>query len=87
MDLDDFIEAMKIIFFIVLVIVVGFGSGVSLVNYAEKKTCSKYQEVSDKETRHEFFGGCYVKTGNGWLTMDQYNSVLVAKEGLQYRHQ
>lgn len=83
MGFEDIKEFIKFSLCCVFMLTILIAPCVCLVNLAEKKSCSNYQEISGKPTKHYFLGGCFVSTENGWLNMDQYNSVLIAREGLQ----
>ena len=48
----------------------------------EQKSCSNYELITNRTTKHVFFGGCFVETPNGWLTKNEYGQVIIAREGL-----
>ncbi len=46
------------------------------------KQCSNYEQVTGRDTQWRFFGGCFVQGRDKWYTMDEYKSVIAAKESL-----
>lgn len=70
------ILAITAMFFVMVAVVVQTFS-----NYQ----CKKYEDVTGRETKYVWFAGCYIDSGNGWLTDEEYKAVLVAREGLRSR--
>lgn len=61
--------------------------GIYGVEYHQRYMCESYQEVTGRKTKWVFMDTCYIKTETDWLTRKEYNSVLVAREGLQSRNE
>ena len=51
----------------------------------DKKACTNYQEITKRQTEYFICGGCFVNDGDVWLKMDEYKSVITARDGLKNR--
>ena len=78
---DEKIMAIK---FVIAFFVLAFIS-IAPIIMADKKACSNYQEITKRQTEYFICGGCFVNDGDTWLKMDEYKSVIAAREGLKNR--
>jgi len=77
--MKDLIEAI----FTAVVVIGTVGSlAILIANSFEKYSCETYEEITGRQTKHRFFGGCFVETDSGWLTIAEYGQVIVAREGV-----
>jgi len=75
-------EIVAPIFYIVLFVFCLFIGLFACISMVEKNQCASYEQVTGRNTQWRFFGGCYVQGRDKWYTMDEYKSVIAAKESL-----
>lgn len=81
--LGDVIDFMKFIGFLAVSGVVVFGGLISIVNIGETYSCSQYSDITGRKTEYRFPSGCFVQHADGsWLSLREYEAVIVAREGL-----
>ena len=86
MSFQSFLEEVRFIMGIIgtaglvifLVLSVVFG----LAAIGKSIGCSSYGEIAKKEVKFSVTAGCFVHHRGEWLSMVQYNNILIAKEGL-----
>jgi len=70
----SFIEEVVIPFFVICIVAVGT---VIIIDY---KSCETYSEMTERETIHRVFGGCFVKYGDRVIPKEEYKYVEVKDE-------
>ena len=46
------------------------------------KECTNYKQETGRDTKWDFWGGCYVQSKGTWYTMAEYQSSIAAKDAL-----
>ena len=49
----------------------------AIAMFFEYIDCNNYEEITGRETKFVFVGGCYVKSHGEWLTKKEHNAVLI----------
>lgn len=79
----DFINFIKEILIPVICILLIVGIPMfSFIYIYDKASCKNYSTITGRETSFTFAGGCFVKSGESWLTKNEYGNVIIAREGL-----
>lgn len=60
----------------VVIVAIGLGLFFGSTHLIGRFTCNRYGRVTGREVRTELPGACYVRTDNGWFTIDQVRDDL-----------
>jgi len=75
----DLFEMFIVMTMALLLISIPAAIGITLL---DKHQCSKYAETTGRDTKYVFLDHCYVHSKGRWLTQDEYQAVITAKDGL-----
>jgi len=74
-DLKIFLFVFGVMSILLLVVATVF---CLLLSYGNQTTCKDYQTDTGRQTKFAH-NECYVMTGKGWFTMDEYKAIISSK--------
>lgn len=51
--------------------------GLYSVNKLDEASCRSYGEVTGREVRYRPLGGCFIKTDAGYMSQDEFKSIML----------
>ena len=69
-------------FFCAVMLIAGAMFG---INALEARSCRLYGEQTGRPTAFQWFDACYVETPSGVHTRNEYQQIIIAREGLGAR--
>lgn len=77
--MDEFFKWIGFVFGIIFLSIVVIGVYVIIAFFISKASCINYGEITGKQSKFDFFSGCYVMVGNEFIHRDDYRAKITAE--------